>query len=127
MDVQEERNSECLCDCGEGRKKYTQPLLLAARHFKEGKQEQKQPDTTLTSFLLFFSLSLLKTNHRLFLGDGAPLSSVFAALRTMGSAYVPCVLLVLSGSLAQVRRQKRDPKWRDIKEAHFRPVLSVSC
>lgn len=45
-------------------------------------------------------------NTRLFLGDGAPLSSVFAALRTMGSAYVPCVLLVLSGSLAQVRNQR---------------------
>lgn len=38
---------------------------------------------------------------RLFLGEGAPLSSLFEALRTMGAAYVPCVLLVLAGSLAQ--------------------------
>lgn len=41
------------------------------------------------------------TACRLFLGEGAPLSSLFEALRTMGQAYVPCVLLVLAGSLAQ--------------------------
>ena len=38
---------------------------------------------------------------RLFLGEGAPLSSIFDGLKTMGQAYVPCVLLVLAGSLAQ--------------------------
>jgi predicted permease len=47
------------------------------------------------------SLTALCTHHRLFLGEGAPLSSLFDALRTMGAAYVPCVLLVLAGSLAQ--------------------------
>ena len=31
----------------------------------------------------------------------APLGPLFDSLRTLGSAYVPCVLLVLAGSLAQ--------------------------
>lgn len=44
----------------------------------------------------------MQTAHdRLFLGEGAPLSSIFDGLKTMGQAYVPCVLLVLAGSLAQ--------------------------
>jgi len=38
----------------------------------------------------------------LFFGPAAPLASLFDALRTMGSAYLPTVLLVLAGSLAQV-------------------------
>lgn len=41
------------------------------------------------------------TPRRLFLGEGAPLSSLFDGLKVMGQAYVPCVLLVLAGSLAQ--------------------------
>lgn len=39
--------------------------------------------------------------RNLFVGEGAPLLSLFDAMRTMGSAYVPCVLLVLAGSLAE--------------------------
>lgn len=37
----------------------------------------------------------------LFFGPAAPLASLFDALRTMGSAYLPTVLLVLAGSLAK--------------------------
>jgi hypothetical protein len=36
-----------------------------------------------------------------FIGPTAPLACLFDALRTMGSAYLPTVLLVLAGSLAQ--------------------------
>jgi len=36
-----------------------------------------------------------------FFGPTAPLAALFDALRTMGSAYLPTVLLVLAGSLAQ--------------------------
>jgi X-X-X-Leu-X-X-Gly heptad repeat protein len=37
----------------------------------------------------------------LFLSKGAPLGPLFEALRTLGAAYLPTVLLVLAGSLAQ--------------------------
>lgn len=50
---------------------------------------------------------------RLFLGEGAPLSSIFDGLKTMGQAYVPCVLLVLAGSLAQ-GLEGCVPAWRII-------------
>lgn len=41
----------------------------------------------------------------LFIGPTAPMACLFDALRTMGSAYLPTVLLVLAGSLAQGLKQ----------------------
>lgn len=43
--------------------------------------------------------------RNLFIGPAAPLACLFDALRTMGSAYLPTVLLVLSGALAQGLKQ----------------------
>lgn len=57
--------------------------------------------------------------RNLFIGAAAPFACLFDALRTMGSAYLPTVLLVLAGSLAQGLKQ--------LDACEFRRFCSCSC